>query len=293
MTNKNILLIDFSAITVANVLEFEDDIKNKSAQEMKGLLYHTIIKSIVSYKKKFPKYPNVVIAADSRHSWRKDFFPLYKANRKEKREQDTLDWNAVFEVIGQLENDIETMMPWKLMKVDKCEADDIIATVVKMNDSDFSPPDILIISSDKDFVQLHKYNNVRQISTKTKTYMQFTKTEIAEKTIEHIVKGDSSDGVCNILSEPDSLANKVRQKSVFKARLDAFIKNGRDECKTDFERDNWDRNYTLVNFDAIPEHIVESVVNKYNMPQTGNKGTAMTMFHANALRNLIHDLQDL
>lgn len=287
------ILIDFSAITIANVIEFRTDLMKKSPQEMRGILYHVILKSIVSYKKKYAKYGDVVIAVDSKNSWRKDVFPLYKANRKEKRDADDLDWGAVFEVIRDLEKEIELNMPWKLIKVDKCEADDIVACIIKHESNDIFAKDILIVSSDHDYVQLHQHENVKQVSTKTKNLMEFTKKEIAEKIIEHIVKGDSGDGVCNILSPSNSLVEGIRQKSVMKARLEEFYKLGKDACKDDFERENWDRNYTLVNFDGIPVDIQENVINKYKEPQTGGKGTAMKFFIAHALRNLMNDLQDI
>ena len=78
----------------------------------------------------------------------------------------------------------------------------------------------MIISSDKDFIQLHN-KNVQQWSPVTK---KLVNGEVpAQYLFEHILKGDRGDGVPNVLSTDDSIVNGIRQRPITRKYIDNFV----------------------------------------------------------------------
>jgi 5'-3' exonuclease len=138
-----------------------------------------ILNSLRSYRQKFcHEYGEFIIACDGHNYWRKEFFPFYKANRKKFFEDSSLDWKLIFESFKKIKEEIKEYFPYKVLEIETAEADDIIGTLVgeygyKKPDDPFTmvsyrnkkgqltePEKILIISSDKDFLQLMIYDNV-------------------------------------------------------------------------------------------------------------------------------------
>ena len=68
----------------------------------------------------------------------------------------------------------------------------------------------MIVSNDKDFQQLQRYPNVHQYSPLKKTQLVCENPE--KFLLEHIIKGDVSDGVPNILSDDDVFVNKEKRQ---------------------------------------------------------------------------------
>jgi hypothetical protein len=126
-----------------------------------------------------------------------------------------------------------------------------------------------------------------------KKYITASKQEIRDFMIEHIVKGDTGDGVPNILSKDDVFMIGERQKPMSAKRLAEFIDKGFDACKNDDERRNWHRNATLVDFQFIPEDVQKSIVDTYlsNKPN-GDKMTVMNYLMEHRCRLLLEELED-
>lgn len=287
------IIIDYSQVCVAGILAFSSDLKKGTEIEKKNLIRHVVLSSIKSYKKKYGKqYGNIVIACDSRNYWRKDFFPNYKGLRKKAREESDLDWTFIFETLNELKYDLAEYFQYKVISVDKCEADDVIA-VLAMNTQEFGQyEDVMIISSDKDFKQLHQYDNVAQFSPMLKKLIKINKKELHAWMIEHIVKGDSGDGIPNILSNDNVFMNGERQKPVSAKRLQEFIDNGFLACKNDDERRNYHRNSTLVDFKFIPEEIKNAVLEAYEVPVKGSKQAIMNYLIKNRCRLLLEEIEE-
>lgn len=287
------ILIDFNQVCLASIMTMQSELKTDDAAKKKDLIRHIAISSIKSYKKKYGKdYGEVVIASDGRGYWRKDFFPNYKASRKKGREASDLDWKFIFETLNEIREDIKKYFPYRVVHVDKCEADDVIA-VLSLETQEFGKHQpVMIISSDKDFKQLQKYDNVAQFSPYLKKQIKVSKKELNEWMIEHIVKGDSGDGIPNILSSDDVFVNEERQKAVSGKRLDEFFKDGFKACKTDVERRNWHRNATLVSFEYIPEDVKKIILDEYEKPSSGDKNSVMNYLIKNKCRLLLDELED-
>jgi hypothetical protein len=221
--------------------------------------------------------------------------------RKSNREKSDLDWGLIFDTLSEMRLDLATHFPYKVLHIDRAEADDIIAVMTKyVQDNELvqeglveESQKVLILSSDKDFKQLQLYPNVKQWSPMQKKYITATKKEIIEHKIEHIVKGDTGDGVPNILSKDDVFMIGERQKPMSAKRLQEFFENGFIACKNDEERRNWHRNATLVDFEFIPVDVSKTIIDSYlNTKPTGDKMAIMQYLIDHKCRLLLDELED-
>jgi hypothetical protein len=243
----------------------------------------------------------MVICCDGRKYWRKEFFEFYKGMRKTNRDKSDLDWKLIFDTLSEMRTDLATYFPYRVVHVDRAEADDIIAVMVKYLQENLlvqqglveEPQKVLILSSDKDFKQLQLYANVKQWSPMQKKYITATHKEIIEHKIEHIVKGDTGDGVPNILSKDNVFMEGERQKPMSAKRLQEFFANGFIACKNDEERRNWHRNATLVDFDFIPPDVSEDIIKAYiNIIPNTDKMKIMNYLMENRCRLLLDEIED-
>jgi hypothetical protein len=299
------ILVDYSQVALATILTFQRELKGTES-EVKNLIRHVVLSTIKSYKKKYGReYGQVVIATDGRKYWRKEVFEHYKASRKKARDASDLDWKLIFDTMSEIRDDLATHFPYKVVKVDRAEADDIIAVLTEWVQSNEliqeglmeEAQKVLILSSDKDFKQLQlapfSSGNVKQWSPMLKKFIQASKQEIMDFTIEHIVKGDAGDGVPNILSKDDVFVVGDRQKPVSAKRLAEFYEKGIDACRNDEERRNWQRNATLVAFDNIPKDVKEEIIQAYlNSKPTNDKMKIMNYLIEHRCRLLLDELED-
>ena len=295
------ILIDYSQVALASILTFQADLKSGDQDKVINLIRHVALSSIKSFKKKYGKeYGEIVICCDGRKYWRRDFFQYYKAGRKKARDKSDLPWTLIFDTLNQMRQDVAEHFPYRVMHIDEAEADDIIAVMSKWTQENAlveeglvtEPQKVLILSSDHDFMQLQKYDNVNQWSPNTKKFIKVNKKEVHEKMITHIVKA-GDDGIPNILSKDDVFMTGERQKPVSAKRLQEFIENGFIACKNDEERRNWHRNTTLVDFNYIPENISKMIVENYlNNPPKGDKMTAMKYLMEHRCRLLLEEIEE-
>lgn len=296
------ILIDYSQVALATILTFQRELRG-TEDEVKNLIRHVTLSTIKSYKKKYGKeYGQIVIACDGRKYWRKEIFEHYKAGRKKARDASDLDWKLIFDTLSEMRDDLVKYFPYKVIHVDRAEADDVIATMTKWLQSNELVQEglmeeaqkILILSSDKDFKQLQLLEGeVKQWSPMQKKYVTASKAEIKTWMIEHVAKGDSGDGVPNVLSADDVFVKGERQKVMSAKRLEEFLEKGKDACRTDTERRNWDRNEKLVLFDYIPEDVQNEIVQTYlNSKPNTDRMAIMNYLMEKRCRLLLDDLQD-
>ena len=161
----------------------------------KPMMLHMMLNNIKAIKNKFSQFGDIVVCLDSKNYWRRDIYPEYKASRKKSRDESNIDYNAVFKAVDELTQNLISCFPYKVIQVDKCEADDIIA-VLTMNYSLLE--DVIIISSDKDFKQLLKYPNTTLYNPITNEKVKMSADEINQYEIFHTLNGDDSDNIPNI-----------------------------------------------------------------------------------------------
>jgi len=295
------ILVDYSQVALSAILTFQRELKGTES-EVKNLIRHVTLSTIKSYKKKYGKeYGELIICCDGRKYWRRDVFQYYKAGRKKARDASELDWTLIFDTLSEMRNDISKHFPWKVIHIDRAEADDVIAVMAKWSQTNGfvqqglmeDPQKVLILSSDGDFIQLQKWGNVSQYSPMQKKQITATKRELHEKFITHVVKA-GDDGIPNILSPDDIfLQEGVRQKRISSQRLDDFLEKGFNACRNDDERRNWHRNLQLIDFEFIPEDVAQSIVDAYlNNKPTGDKMSVMNYLIENRCRLLLDELDD-
>ena len=278
------ILIDLNQVCIANILQ-----EIKQLKKIEPLLVkHMILSTLLFYRRKFKdQYGDLVICCDSKRSWRKDIFPFYKANRKSNRQKDDIDWNGIFEVINSLTDDLVKQFPYAVIQVDQAEADDIIGTLVK---NYYRDQKIMIVSSDKDFLQLQKYFNVDQYSPTQKKLLQSKDPNGYLR--EHIMKGDRGDGVPNFLSDDDTFVTDKRSKKILKTKLEAWKNLDPIEFCDEKMLRGWKRNEQLVDLTHTPIDIKQKIVDKFDTYEYNRRDKLLNYFIQNKLRNLIEHIGD-
>ena len=279
------IILDFNGIAIGNVITQKLEIQE-------DMIRHMILNSIRMYNKKFRnEYGQMVIACDS-SSWRKDYFPNYKFKRKSGREESSLDWNEIFRIINMVREEIEQNIPWKVIKVDNAEADDIIGAIAIESQEFGKNEPIMIVSADKDFIQLHKYSNVRQYSPMTKKFIE-DKNPITYIT-EHVFKGDSSDGVPNVLSPDNTFVDGIRQSPVTKKKIADWIENI-DNLENYMDADvyrNYCRNKKMIDLHEMPSDLKDTIINTYENTKAASKLKVLNYLIKKRCKLLIESVEE-
>ena len=279
------ILLDYNQISISNLMVH----MNKNAILDEDLVRHMVLNSIRLYKKRFgDKYGEVVICCDDKNYWRKDIFPYYKAHRKGDREKSPYDWNTIFECLNKIRDELKETFPYRVIRVERAEADDIIGTLCHEHGVlGFMPgyaERILILSGDKDFSQLQKYANVEQYSPMTKKWIRVNNPERYLR--EHIMRGDRGDGIPNFLSNDACLVNGERQKPLSTRKLNDWVVSDVDDFCNDMMKRNYNRNEMLVNLDLVPQHIQDDVKDQYDKYEVPEKRGLLNYFIKNKLKLL-------
>ena len=272
------IILDFNALAISHII-------TQQVEMNEDLSRHQILNNIRVYRNKFKdEYGEIVLAYDSRHYWRRDIFPQYKQNRKKGRENDSKDWDSIFGLLNAMKSEFKEILPYKFLEVYGAEADDIIATLCK----EYQDQKIMIISGDKDFIQLQKYDNVSQYSPITKKMVNGHNPDTYIK--EHILKGDSSDGVPNVLSPDHTFVEGLRQRPLSKKKIEAWIKS--ETGMSDEVKRNYQRNHKLINLDNTPEDLQKSILDTFNEAPYGDRSKILTYFIENKLKELTDSIGD-
>ena len=257
-------------------------------QVEENLLRHMVLNAIRSYNVKFRReYGQMIIACDDRRSWRKEMFPYYKANRQKDREESEIDWNSVFEILNKVRDELKVYFPYKVIHIDRAEADDIIGTLVHEYGNTMEK--IMIVSGDKDFRQLQSYVNVKQYDPTRKKYLEERNPDRYLR--EHILRGDRGDGVPNFLSQDDCFVVGVRQKQLRETKVDLWVNQNPEEFCDETMLRRYNRNKQMVDLSMIPDDIKQAVMEEYN--NVGEKKTRAMLFQYfidKKLKNLIEDI---
>jgi len=151
------------------------------------------------------KFGDMIICLDNSVGgyWRKDVYSEYKSNRKKGREESEVDFKEVFAEINVLLSQLELNVPWKVISVERAEADDIMLHLAKKY-NEFE--NILIHSPDKDMIQAQRdTDRVFQYSSLTKKWLTAdTKSGSMTTWIqEHCILGDASDNVPKVVDHTE------------------------------------------------------------------------------------------
>ena len=277
------ILVDLQMVMISGLLA-QVNTRQKLEEDF---IRHVVLNTLRSNVKKFREYGEVILCCDSRNYWRKQIYPHYKAHRKDAREKSHLDWNLIFKVLNRIKQDLKDNFPYKVIEVDGAEADDVIGTLTpRLSASER----VLIISSDADFKQLQRYDNVKQYNPMLGIYV--TSKHPTKDLKEKIIRGDKGDGIPSILSADDVFVAGRRQSPISKKKLDVWLENNPKDCLSEEEYRNYIRNDTLINFDNIPISIKENIIKEYDESKPSTKQKLYKYFVENKLISLLECIED-
>ena len=273
------ILVDMNQISLASIMMHLHMQKESNIDE--NMVRHMILNSLRMYRTRFvSEFGELVLCYDSRHYWRRDYFPEYKYSRKKGREKDSKNWDDIFGCLNKIKEEIKNNMPYKFLEVYGAEADDIIATLCSE-----SSDEVMILSGDKDFIQLQKYPNVKQYSPITKKMINGINADDYLK--EHVLKGDTSDGVPNVLSPDNSFVDGIRQKPLSKKKIAAMIDGAfpNDEIKR-----NYQRNKTLIDLGCVPDELRTEILVTYKDAPENSRSKLLNYFIKQRLKTLTESI---
>ena len=275
------ILVDMNQISLASLMMHLHMNKGELDEEM---VRHMILNSVRMYRTMFNEdFGEIVLTYDSRAYWRKEIFPQYKAGRKKGRESDGKDWNSIFGVLNQIREEVKEFLPYKVVETYGAEADDVIAIVCKHYQSE----KIMIVSGDKDFIQLQKYENVRQYSPITKKHINGFDPVVYIK--EHVLKGDKSDGVPNVLSPDHTFTDGLRQRPLTSKKIESILAQDIEDLNDEVKR-NYQRNDKLINLDNIPEKLEEDILDDFKGATCGDRSKLLNYFIEKRLKGLTEQI---
>jgi len=281
------IIMDLSQVMISNLMIQLGNHTNADIEE--DLLRHMVLNSVRAYNVKFKnEFGEMIIACDAGNNWRRQIFPYYKANRRKNREKSEINWTSVFESLNKVRDELKDYFPYRVLRVDGAEADDIIGTLAQTYGN--TNEKILILSGDKDFVQLQAYMNVQQFDPVQK---KWRKTNDVDKFMkEHIMRGDTGDGVPNFLSADDTFVVGARQKPISQKKLDQWLDaDPKEFCDENMLR-GYLRNQQLVDLNFIPPDIKKEVLVQYEQQAGKGRDKLFNYFIERRLKLLLESVNE-
>lgn len=269
---KKSLLIDMNNLIIrclysAPVMS-EKEFENK-IPIWKYIVFESILGTIRKFKPK-----EIILAVDSTNIWRKEYYPIYKENRTEKREEDDFDWSRFFEEYSNYIEEL-TQLPFRILKIPHCEADDIIA-ILSFYKKD---TDNIIISMDRDYKQLLFQDNCSLYNPIEKKFI-LLEEDVESFLLHEIIGGQGKDNVFNIITplnwpgdkRKPPMGDKKIQK-ILTEGVDEWIENNKKEMKNKYGADVEERfkqNRKILDLREIPIEFKSNILGKYkdyNLPE--------------------------
>ena len=277
------ILLDANQIAISHLM-----VRNKIEQ---GINIDSIRKSIIRVVARIHKrfrndYGDLILCYDDKNYWRREIFPFYKKNRKQEREASKYDWDEVFSVLNIIRDEIRDHFPYKVLQVQSAEADDVIAALVHMESAQPDPERTLILSADKDFIQLHKYDFVNQYDPIRNRWIEHE--DPVQYLQEHIIKGDRSDGIPNILTCDDAIVTGKPQKKMSKEKITSLASMNPQDFTNFIRLRNWKRNSQLIDLNQIPLELTDRIKTIYETTVPRNK-ISIEYFIKNNIQDIIEE----
>ena len=278
--SDKIILIDNNQIILSSIFTAA---KTAQREDDYGFIRHLVLNTYRKYLSKFRRdYGELIICNDSKNVWRKDFFPQYKKNRSERQKKSKFDWGKIFNELHTIREEMKDVFPYRFVQVERAEADDIIAVIAK---NFHHKEKIMIVSSDKDFQQLQRYPNVEQYSPSKKGILRCD--DPYDFLLDHVVRGDSSDGVPNAISDDAVFVEGRRQTRLTNKKIEELKEVGFQQ------EDNFmERNQKLIDLTMVPDYIEEETMRQMETEVSGDRSKILNYMMKYRLRSLIDNLED-
>lgn len=282
------ILLDLSQVMISNIML---QVGQHTDAIQPDLVRHMILNTVRSLKVKFgAEYGEIVICADDRKYWRREYFPPYKGNRKADREKSNIDWHALFDMLNVIKQEIKDNFPYRVVQVEGAEADDVIGTIAMEFGSELNNGNkILILSGDKDFVQLQRFGNVSQYDPVRKKEIKSNDPELFLK--ELVLSGDRGDGVPNVLSPDNCIIEGLRQKPLRETKIRELLDADFTSLPEEIQR-NWNRNSMLIDLRCIPTNIREAVLREYESQADKPRDKMFNYFINHKMKMLMESISE-
>ncbi len=273
------ILVDMSQIMMASIMmQMHMSKKSEPDEEM---VRHMILNSLRMYRTRFlSEFGEMVLCYDSRHYWRRDYFPEYKHSRRKSRGTDDKNWDIIFNCLNTIKEEVKSNMPYKSVEVYGAEADDVIATLCSESSNE-----VMILSGDKDFIQLQRFPNVKQYSPITKKMINGVNPDDYLK--EHVLKGDTSDGVPNVLSPDNTFVDGIRQRPLSKKKIATMVEG---DFPNDEVKRNYQRNKKLIDLTCSPDELRSEILDTYKSAPVNDRSKILNYFIKQRLKTLTESI---
>tara|TARA_A200000159_G_scaffold146375_1_gene152681 strand:+ start:37 stop:891 length:855 start_codon:yes stop_codon:yes gene_type:complete len=282
------ILVDMNQVTLSNLMIQI----GRNTEVDPDMVRHMVLNSLRGYRSRYSEeFGELVLCYDNKSNWRREYFPNYKHGRRKDRKASKLDWGSIFDTLHLIKQELEDNFPYKVLEVENAEADDIIASVVSyVAETPSHYEKVLIVSGDKDFIQLQKHSFVTQYSPTLKKFVNGIDPEVYIK--EHILKGDRSDGVPNFLSPDNCFVDELRQRPISKKKLATWIDLApEDFCNEEMLR-NYQRNRKLIDLEYAPDEINKACVDTYLNSSVNDRSGLLNYFIKHRLKNHMENIGD-
>ena len=210
---KPLVVVDFSHLFSRNIFVAINQAKPSTKNgkyvtaELEPYFKHLMFNSLQFIKNKFKG--EIILAMDAKNNWRKDFYKDYKGTRAKGKEESELNWEEVYGIIEGIVEVIKENFPFKVIKVEKAEADDIGAVIAQTYGDERA---VILVTSDHDWLQnLTHGEHTKMYDPMKQKYVDLTEWEhelintprgiMSRFTAIHTLLGDSGDNVPNITFE--------------------------------------------------------------------------------------------
>lgn len=292
---EGVILIDLSQIAMATILHTYKEGDKLTTPMVRHLILSTLKFNAFKWKK--DGYTKIFICVDNAVNgyWRRDVAYYYKKNRAKAREESNWDWEGYFEGLRTVIDEFKQYMPYYVIDIDKAEADDSIAVLTKKFSLEGHP--VMIVSSDGDFTQLHKYPNVKQWSPMQKKLVKSKTGSPALDCMVKIIKGDKKDNVASIKVRSDFWYTHVdgeRTPSTKMTFVEECLDAGENikDLLTEEQYKRFLENRVLIDFDYIREDIVANILDCYNNYQLPGRGKIYSYFVKSGLSKLMKEINN-
>lgn len=284
------VLFDLNHVAYRCLFAGINDIKDVGWAYFKHIMYNHIF----AVCKKF-NATEVILCVDSSENWRKKIYPEYKATRKEQREeQKDIDWNAFFTAFREFTEEVKQYFPFYVLQIKYMEADDIAAIIAR----DYQKYEKIIVTSDGDYTQLLKYNNVK-IWDPIK--MAFRNSDDPQKDLQiKILMGDKGDNIPSVkprvgektaeklINDPELLKEMFNDTTPSYTQKDGTVVTMGEEY-----REKYKLNTALIDLSRIPDVLTNALkknLAEYELP-TGKD--IFSYFSKNKFREFMRRMQEI
>ena len=284
------ILFDFHNLAFRNF--FSKDVGIITPEPDFNLWRYMMVNSIYQSLYKVENPTEVILAVDDTKSWRSLYFSRYKESRKKQRDkQSDIDWSQLFNTLNDYSIELRENLPFKIIQIQRSEADDIIAILCK----EIIKGKKYIISNDEDFLQLCS-ENIKLYNPRKKEYVECKDTE--RFIIEKSLLGQKKDDIFNVITPSDWGQTKEtegkRKPGYGPAALKKTMIYGWEKWLKDEDlEENFKRNRILMDFNYIPNAIKNNIRKAYDGYALPEPENIYKFFNRNKFQSFLEDFTNV